>query len=328
MKPKFFLSLLAAVCGLLLAGAVLSSAHIARAELGNLGLGYRPEDAAGAPRLGFLAVQAPLTVSLEVDPGGDIDLGALAEWDGVYENTSGAFAWSGYEWTTNNTLQHTYYSDTVTHQRFYSHTLDASFDGSTAPGVTDILGGLEGVVTQTVYSYAIPSKLAGNYRYQAVEYRVLLPALGRLILRSRGCGRGLSTASFDIYIQEPYAGLAVTAIRGDPRLYKYNTTLEQAPLITDETQGLIASLPSSVPARRARYWFDVQGGSDMNGYSYMLKTQALDCLTRNLGSSFPVEFQILYYLPGDNLVHEIHFLPRLLSETPPNLVFLPLVRRR
>ena len=99
-------------------------------------------------------------------------------------------------------------------------------------------------------------------------------------------------------------------------LFVYNgMTPEQASEETDDTAGAAANLPTVSPAERAQYWMDVNGGSDMSGYSYHFKTGAINALTENLGSSFPTFFDMQYYEEADNEVKEIRFLPRILTET-------------
>jgi hypothetical protein len=42
-------------------------------------------------------------IQLNSEPGGDIDKGARAEWDGVFRNQNGAMVWNGSQWVINNT---------------------------------------------------------------------------------------------------------------------------------------------------------------------------------------------------------------------------------
>jgi hypothetical protein len=37
-------------------------------------------------------------IQINNEPGGDIDKGARAQWDGVFENPNGAMVWNGSEW--------------------------------------------------------------------------------------------------------------------------------------------------------------------------------------------------------------------------------------
>jgi hypothetical protein len=311
LKLKSFLILFTAIIGLLLF-TVLSAFTVSAGD---------------QPSTGVPVATSTSYIQLNNEPGGDIDMSVPAEWDGVYENPNGAMVWNGTEWIINNTWAHTYFTEIKTGQRLISHTLAASFDGSGAPNVTVVQGYCDCyyTVTQAIYSYTVPANTGGYFGYEAVEYRITQPDGKRLIVRSRGCGLGITQAYLDIYLEDP-DGVHVSAFRGDPVMYVYSTSLEQSVLITDETQGAVASLPTFAPDERARYWLDVDNGSDMGGYSYVFRTQALDCQTHNLGSSFPGEFQIQFYDPATNIVQEIQFLPRLLSETPPDQpIYLPLI---
>ena len=313
MRPKSLLALLAAVLGALLA-----------LSLSGRGVASGTAPSGAVP----LATNTPY-YRIDEEPGGDIDAGTRAQWDGVYENTSGAMVWNGTEWIINGTRAHTYYAFKDTGARLMAHTVAASYDGTGAPSTTYVPVSFGGpyTVTQSLYVYTVPARAGGTYTYQGIQYRITQPDSKRLILRSRGCGLGTGQAYLDVYIEDPYAGVHVSALRGDPIMYVYSTTIEQALLITDESQGAFASLPTSAPAARARYWLDVNNGADMCGYGYTLRTQAMACRTRNLGSSLAVEFQIQFYESMDNTVHEIRFVPKLLSETFHGHVYLPMAKR-
>jgi hypothetical protein len=137
----------------------------------------------------------------------------------------------------------------------------------------------------------------------------------KLVLRSRGSGNGIGQAYFNIYIEDPDGG-GTAALRGDPVLFVYNgMTPEQAAEETNDTEGAAANLPTLTPTERAQYWMDVNNGSDMGGYTYHFRTGAINSLTENLGSSFPTFFDVQYYDEFDKEVKEIHFLPRILTET-------------
>jgi hypothetical protein len=52
----------------------------------------------------------------------------------------------------------------------------------------------------------------------------------------------------------------------------------------------------------------------MGGYSYHFLTGAINCLTRNLGSSFASAFDMQYYDPKSNTVKDLRFFPELFNE--------------
>ncbi|HAJ38356.1 MAG TPA: hypothetical protein DCL15_22020 [Chloroflexi bacterium] len=227
-------------------------------------------------------------------------------------------------WVVNNAWAHSYFTYLNTGRRIYEHQRLVSIDGSGPMGVA--YSGQGYTVTQRVYTYTIPAAGGGaDYVYAAVEYLLTQPDGKRLLLRSRGCGLGTATAYLDIDLANP-SGAGVTAFRGDPVMYTYTVNLEQSVLITDEIGGAVASLPTVAPRERARYWLDVNNGTDLGGYTYALRAQAIDCQTRNLDSAFVTGFRLMYFEDLDGVVKEIKRLPRLLSETRANKpIYLPLL---
>jgi len=242
-------------------------------------------------------------VGLNKEQGGDI----YKEGSAVPDNQNGAMPWNGSEYVVNNTWAHTYFFDVPTGQRCVAHDPLTVNSSGTYWGFQ---------VTRNVYGYSIPALGGGGvYLYQAVEYVIVQPDGMKVIIRSRGSGNGLNQAYFNIYIQDPDSG-GTTAMRGDPVWFNYDgMTPEQAANQTSETFGRAGNLPTSDPPERSQYWLDVNNGSDMGGYSYHFHTGAIASLTRNLGSSFPTAFDILFYDPQSNTVKELRFNPEVLSET-------------
>lgn len=103
--------------------------------------------------------------------------------------------------------------------------------------------------------------------------------------------------------------------------------VEAALRVTDPAQGLTANLPSGAPPERARYWLDLDGGSDMGGISYFLRTGALQSQAAPASPVFPLEFRFKY-LGSDNSFNEVRILPRIVSETRAKVVYLPLITRQ
>jgi hypothetical protein len=241
--------------------------------------------------------------------GGDID---VEPPDGVYENQNGAMVWNGHAWVITETWAHTYLSNVFSGRRLIAHRRLGTVDGGGPTGVVFVREGY--TVTQRAYTYAVPAAVGTDYIYEAIEYGVTQPDGKRLILRSRGCGPGTVRGYFDIYIQDPYAGESVGAFRADPVMYVYDTSLDEAALVTDKVQGAFASLPTFAPRERARYWLDVNQGADMGGYGYSFRTADLGCQTQHLGSSVATSFWLMYYDCVTNTATEIKLLPKILSE--------------
>jgi hypothetical protein len=255
------------------------------------------------------------TAVLNNEPGGDID---VEPPDGVFENSSGSMVWNGHNWVIDSKWTHRYFTDSRNGRRLISYQRAVTADGSGPAGVVYSKGSFHTAimtVTQQAYTYTVSAVAGGpDFIYEAMEYSLTQYDGKRLVLRSRGCGLGTAVAYLDIYIEDPYAGEAVAALRGDPTMYVYGTTLEQAVLISDETQGAFASLPTFAPRERAHYRLDVNSGADTGGYGYFLRTADLDCQTHDVGSSFATVFKFTYFDSSTACVQELKFLPRVLNE--------------
>lgn len=264
-------------------------------------------------------------IQLNNQPGGDIDQGSPSEWDGSYENTRGAMIWNGTEWVINNTWAHSYFTNIPTGTLVIAHATTANYDGSGAAGVQVVQGY---TLTQSTYSYTLAGPAVNErYRYEAVVYRIRQPDGKQILLQSRGCGLGASQAYFDIYIQDPAGGNGVTAIRGDRALHFAGMIVDQAALEAGAPGDVFAHLPTTAPVERARYWFDLNNGSDMGGDTYFFRTKSLDCRTGALGAAFPAMFQLQKYFNSDGMVYDFNFTPALLSEIHFYAIYLPLVKK-
>jgi hypothetical protein len=276
----------------------------------------------------LITIGGSTPIHIDIEPGGDIDLDPP---DGIFENAHGAIFWNGSRWVTNDTAAHAYFTDLRTGQKLYPHTVLATLDGSGSPGVVFTHSFL--TATQSIYNYTInATDDSGRFLYQAIEYSIDVGVPGdKLILRSRGSGNGTSQGFLDIYIQNKYT--YTVAFRSDPIWYEYtDTTAEQAVQFTSDTQGRAGYLPSYTPNERAQYWLDINGGADMGGVTYYFHTSQIAPVgTRNLGSSFPTEFRLMWTDETYGNINEFIVLPRVISETllPPanNRLHLPLILR-
>jgi hypothetical protein len=284
-----------------------------------------------APDLGADEVKLSGTgttvIHVDTETGGDIDWGAPPAWDGLYENTRGALFWNGSKWVSNDTAAHIFYTNLRTGERLKWPTLLATLRGSGDPGIVYQNQDIE--VTQQLYTYITPALDGGRpFVYTALEYRVRQIDGGVIVVRSRGSGHGLDQAYLDLYIPAPAPIISPTvAIRGGAHFYSYDMDVEAALRVTDPVLGLTANLPSSAPPERARYWLDLNGGSDMGGISYFLRTGALQSQAAPASSVFPLEFRFKYF-GSDNSFNEVRILPRIVSEARAKVIYLPLIRRQ
>lgn len=258
-------------------------------------------------------------IHIDTEQGGDVYTGSRAQWTTEPQNTNGALFWNGSLWVSNDTAAHAYFTDLRTGQRLKEYTVTA-VDSSTS-----LLGLLPGIapgfaVTKTLYSYSAPAAAGGAaFTYSAIQYEVVHPDGTRVLLRSRGTGAGTGQAHFDVYVED-IAG-NTTGILGDPVWFHFaGMTPAQAAAQTPDLGGsaVRGNLPTcGEPAERARYWMDINGGSDMGGFTYLLRTSCFDpALVRTvaLGTSFVTGFSEMY-TGSDNQLQELRFSPVLVSES-------------
>ncbi|MCU0294277.1 MAG: hypothetical protein MUF10_20210, partial [Thermoanaerobaculaceae bacterium] len=257
-------------------------------------------------------------IEVRIEAGGDVDVGTRSQWDGQFENTNGAMFWNGSIWVTNSTAAHSYFLDLRTGQRLKEHVM-VPVDSSTT-----LLGNVPGLpagytVTKRLYASTQPSAAGGaSFVYQAVEYEILQPDGTRVLLRSRGTGNGTGQAYLDAYLEDGLGN--TTAMLGDPVWFQFaGMTAAQAAAQTPDLNGpnVKGSLPTCTPAERARYFMDINGGSDMGGVTYHFKTTCFTpstVRTTSLGSSFMSSFSIAF-TDTSGQIQEMVFTPALASES-------------
>jgi hypothetical protein len=272
-------------------------------------------------------------------------------------NLNGGMVWNGTEWVVNGTWGHRYFADlrvfvppgkthcTYEPARLKHYDNPQVFQGTSPTGLIATFGNY--TVTRNIYTYrelAQAGNLYSNYIYEAVEYVIHYPAVltgntRNIILRSRGLGKGINEAFWDIYIEDDTAAAVptqTTAFRGDPKWYTYPMTPAEAVNQTGATDYQTGDLPGALTmlgTRAADYFLDIANGSDMGpaavGKSYEFHTSTLDPATTgtaNLGSAFPIDFNLKWMDSSGNL-QMLRFLPALVSETPQLSLYLPLILR-
>ena len=266
-------------------------------------------------------------VRTEIEPGGDVDWGTAAQWDGVFENATGAIFWTGFQWTTDNMWAHTYFWDLRTDRRFKTHTLHAIDPSPATLGpVAGVPGGY--TVTKSLHTYTARRSAPGAaFRYTAVRYDVLQPDGTAIVLLSRGTGNGTAKAYLDAYIQDGDGAGATAAVLGGAVLYRFpGMSPAQAALQPADlgSAGVLANLPTCTPSDRAQYWLDVNGGSDMGGVSYHVRTQCLSPVaTEHQGDAFAAQLQV-EFLDAQGQIRDLRFAPAIAEEAPGG----PHLRRR
>lgn len=226
----------------------------------------------------------------------------------------GAFFWNGEKWVTNDTAAHMYFVDLRTNLRLKEY--ETRYVSGTAPlGVVESFSGV--TVTRRTYTYSKRSAADdGTLRWEAVEYEVG-DGSGRIaILRSRGTGNGLSKAYFDVYIQDPLP--ATTAFLEGSAWFSFPALPRVALDLGSDARYQMGAL---VGADRSRglywgdYFLDVNGGSDMGGYSYELECLPLASRVGGLSRSHVAVFLAKWMTPVSNLLQQLRITPSLVSET-------------
>ena len=229
----------------------------------------------------------------------------------------GTFFWNGEKWVTNDTAAHMYYVDLRTNLRLKEYET-RNVSGSAPLGVVESFSGV--TVTRRTYTYSKRSAADdGTFRWEAVEYEVG-DGSGRIaILRSRGTGNGLSNAYFDVYIQDPLP--TTIAFLGDGKWFSFPALPREALDLGPDARYQMGAL---VGADRSRglhwgdYFLDVQGGSDMGGYSYELECLPLAGRVDGLSRGHVTAFLPKWMNPTSHQLQQLRLTPSLVSET-----FLP-----
>ncbi len=256
------------------------------------------------------------TIHLETETGGQVDSPTVA---GVNQN--GALFWNN-GWCCNGTCGHKYFVDLDTGEKLKDFiTLVVDANPATLGQVAVVPGpaGLVYTVTKSLYHYGVPDAGGtGTWVYEAVLYDVevrdaitLAPAGPRAVARSRGAGLGTATAYLEVFIENEDG--TTTSLRGDPLLFNHDLDPSDAMMVSVVAGEMNWSLVT--PADQ--YWLDIEGGSEMGGKTFKVKTSALlpgATATENLGTTFISEFAV-QYTDAAGLLREIVMLPTLASET-------------
>jgi len=239
-------------------------------------------------------------------------------------NLNGAMVWNGTEWVVNDTWAHMFFFNIETGERLKNYDNPQNYSGTSPTGVIATYGPY--TITRNIYSHTKTAKTGPDFIYRAVEYVIHDNVTGReVILRSRGTGNGTGQPYFDIYIEDEMAsGVQTTAFRNDPVWFTYpGMTASQAVNQTDPAAHRTGHLPGAMATQSTRagdYYLDIGGGSDMGpagtGRSFEFHTSEsdpADSPAENLGSAFPVDFN-LKYMDSEGNLHMLHFEPAIVSE--------------
>jgi hypothetical protein len=105
--------------------------------------------------------------------------------------------------------------------------------------------------------------------YEALQYTVGQPDGTHIILRSRGSGHGTAQPYFDVFVED---GLGNTEVFvGDPVWYHLGSTSAAAAVGRTLDEGSVCGHFASPDED---YYLDINGGSDMGGVTYQLRTRS------------------------------------------------------
>jgi len=237
------------------------------------------------------------TTVIHVDTEGS---GDIVDTAGKTINTKGAIFWNGTAWVSNDTAAHMYFSDIRTGLRLMDYATTIVQGGQ--PGAVTIPGNV-GTLQRSTYEYQ-KATARGIYQFKASQYRLTMPGVAAITLRSRGTGNGAGGAYFDIYIE--YVAGNVLAIRGDPVAFQYAMTTDQALLQTSTANSRVWTLPTS----GGSYFIDANGGSDMGGISCQFHTANLSLADGGLAMPTPYAVDFSYkWMDKGNKLQELRFIP-------------------
>ena len=203
------------------------------------------------------------SIHVDTEDGGEVVIGAETAWSGAPSNIQGALFYNGSVWVTNDTAAHMYFSDLATGARLKDYTNIAI----PATSGTQEKNGISFIAEE--YSYqAVAADGSGTYQYTGIKYTITQADGKKIILLSRGLGRGTDAAYLEAFIENQTSG--TLAIRDGSVLYSHTGTVLEAAAMANLSEGVMGLL-RTVDV----YWFDINGGSDMGGLTYSPHTEAL-----------------------------------------------------
>jgi hypothetical protein len=247
-----------------------------------------------------------ITIHVGTEAGGEVVIGTETAWSGVPSNIKGALLWNGSAWLSNDTAAHMYFTRLDTGERLRNYT---SIAIPTEAGTSSQNG--IGFVAEE-YSYrAAAADGSGTYQYTGMKYIITQADDKKIILLSRGLGRGTGAAYLEAFIENPTSGTLV--IRDGSVLYSHTGTAAEAAALVNPSEGVMGLLRTDDV-----YWFDLNGGSDMGGVTYSPHTEtlpgALVTAVHPEITNQVVRFDLML-MSAENVLYRYMLSPSLTSET-------------
>jgi hypothetical protein len=250
-------------------------------------------------------------ITIEMETGGDIDWGSPGQWDGNYENVNGCLFWDGSTWKADETYGHMYFENRSTGQRVVNYNPTNTTIKQSSGSFT--IEGYE--IGMEEYHYTVNTK-EGSRKYSAILFTIIQPDGSIIQLLSRCNGKDMHSAYFDIFLEDEIGGL-ISVREGGILSEETGIDVEDA-IITEWSEENVRGriIAEDKSEGRNFFYFDVNGGSDMGGMSYILQTGELNHdldLKFDDGKTFVQNFTI-QFKNAQGKVESISFLPMVISE--------------
>jgi LPXTG-motif cell wall-anchored protein len=244
-------------------------------------------------------------IHYDTEDGGEVVIGTEAAWSGAPSNIKGTLFWTGSTWVSHDTVAHMYFTDLLG-ARLMDYTdvaIPAAAETSTQNGI--------GFVAEE-YSYqAAAADGSGTYQYTGMKYTVTQADGKKIILLSRGLGRGTGVSYLEVFMENQTSG--TLAIRHGSVLYGSAGTAAEAAALDNPATGVMGLLRTADV-----YWFDRDGGSDMGGFTLSPHTDvrpaSLVVVSHPLLTNQVVRFDLMF-MSSENALYRYMLSPSLTSET-------------
>lgn len=250
-------------------------------------------------------------ITIEMETGGDIDWGSPSQWDGNYENVNGCLFWDGSTWKADESYGHMYFENRSTGQRVvnYNPTNTTIKQSSGSFSIEGYEIGME------EYQYTVNTK-EGSRKYSAVLYTVIQPDGSVIQLLSRCMEKDINSSYLDIFMEDEEGGL-LSVREGGIISDETGIDVEDA-IDTDWNEENVKGrlVGGDISEGKNIFFFDINGGSEMGGMSYILHTEECDHgldLKFDDGNTFVNNFTI-QFKNGQAKVESISILPMVISE--------------
>ncbi len=261
---------------------------------------------------------SPTTIVAEIDKGGNIGWGQATTWDTIYENNTGAIFWNEKDWDANDKYAHYYFVNSSfggLRRGNYSG-INYQIPPEPTTSIGRIIWGYHILIEE--YTYTIDAIDGGQYSYQGLKYVINQPDGNSITACSRGNGNGTDSAYFDILVEDPSPGLTKISEGGIISDFTGFTTESafSTPLIDSLVMGRMVT--KELKNGHNRYFFDMYGGFEMSGKSYILSTHFMPPSTTiekyEIAKTYVSEFGI-HFKNDEGQLESFKISPLLISET-------------